>query len=149
MELQESIQNTLSKSKCDSPALWALDLALGCNSYYSITTQMNMIISNPMKSLLTVSKAQKEIQASTKAGRLAMGLTQAGLATRAGVNLPTLRKFEQKGQISLESFLKLLMVLDRLEAVVNALEPSEQVFSSIDDVLNSDKKPKPKRGWRT
>jgi hypothetical protein len=42
-----------------------------------------------MKSLLTVSKAQKEIQASTKAGRLAMGLTQAGLATRAGVNLPT------------------------------------------------------------
>jgi len=78
-----------------------------------------------------------------------MGLTQAGLATRAGVSLPTLRKFEQKGQISLESFLKLLIVLDRLEAVVNALEPSEQVFSSIDDVLDSDKKPKPKRGWRT
>jgi len=102
-----------------------------------------------MKPLLTVSKAQAELQASTKARRLAMGLTQAGLATRAGVSLPTLRKFEQKGQISLESFLKLLMVLDRLEAVVNALEPSEQVFSSIDDVLNSDKKPKPKRGWRT
>ena len=78
-----------------------------------------------------------------------MGLTQAGLATRAGVSLPTLRKFEQKGQISLESFLKLLMILDRLEAVVNALEPAEQVFASIDDVLIADKKSTPKRGWRS
>ncbi len=78
-----------------------------------------------------------------------MGLTQAGLATRAGVSLPSLRKFEQKGQISLESFLKLLIILDRLEAIVNAIEPSEQVFSSIGDVLNFDKKPTPKRGWRT
>jgi len=102
-----------------------------------------------MKSLMTVSKAQKELQASTRAIRLAMGLTQAGLATRAGVSLPTLRKFEQKGQISLESFLKLLIVLDRLEAVVNAFEPSEQVFASIDDVLKTDKKSTPKRGWRT
>jgi len=102
-----------------------------------------------MKSLITVSKAQKELQASTRAIRLEMGLTQAGLATRAGVSLPTLRKFEQKGQISLESFLKLLMVLDRLESVVNALEPIEQVFSSIDDVLTTDRKPSPKRGWRT
>jgi len=102
-----------------------------------------------MKSLLTVSKAQKGLQASTKARRLEMGLTQAGLSARAGVSLPTLRKFEQKGQISLESFLKLLMVLDRLEAVVNALEPNEQVFSSIDDVLATNKKSIPKRGWRT
>ncbi|WP_443947630.1 helix-turn-helix domain-containing protein [Pedobacter sp. AW1-32] len=40
-----------------------------------------------------------------------MELTQEELAKRAGVPLPTLRKFEQKGWISLESFFKFLMVV--------------------------------------
>lgn len=35
-----------------------------------------------------------------------MNLTQEGLAERSGVPLSTLRKFEQKGMISLDSFLK-------------------------------------------
>ena len=77
--------------------------------------------------------------------RLEMKLTQEGLANRSGVPLPTLRKFEQKGVISLESFLKLQMVLGGLEQIVDATKPSPIEYSSIDEVL-ADKKPARKRG---
>lgn len=77
-----------------------------------------------------------------------MGLTQEGLALRSGVALPTLRKFEQKGSISLESFLKLMLVLDGLEDMLQACAPRQTAFSSIDEVLQVDKRAKPKRGWR-
>ena len=78
-----------------------------------------------------------------------MGLTQQGLTHRSGVKLATLRKFEQKGLISLESFLKLLMVLGSLERVVEAVKPEQIAFSSIDEVLEEGGKKVPKRGWRT
>lgn len=101
-----------------------------------------------MISLISVSKAQNIIAEHTRARRLNMGLTQAGLAQRSGVSLPSLRKFEQKGAISLESLLKLLMVLNGLEELVNSIKPTQSEFSSIDDVLK-DKKKTPKKGWRT
>ena len=104
---------------------------------------------NTMKSLLTISKAQKLLSAQVKAKRLQQGWTQEGLAKRAGVSLSTLRKFEQKALISLESFLKLLMVLGCLEDMVDALKSEDETFHSIDDVLE-DRPQKPRRhGWRT
>ena len=103
-----------------------------------------------MRSFLTISKAQKLLSQSVRARRLQQGLTQKGLANRSGVSLPTLRKFEQKGLISLESFLKIVMVLDRLADVVDALKPSEEdSFNSIDDVLAGKPKTGRKHGWRT
>ncbi|MES9881386.1 MAG: helix-turn-helix transcriptional regulator [Sedimenticola sp.] len=101
-----------------------------------------------MVSLLTVSKAQKKLPQNLRARRLNTGLTQEGLAKRSGVSLPSLRKFEQKGIISLESFLKLLMVLDALESVVKATLPEQTEFSSIDEVLETNKRPTRKKGWR-
>lgn len=99
--------------------------------------------------VLTLSKAQEAIATNLRKRRLAMGLTQQGLARRAGVSLATLRKFEQKRVISLESFLKLAMVLDALEAVVKATEPPALESSSIDEVLEGErKKPPRKKGWR-
>ena len=99
---------------------------------------------------LTVSKAQEVIAENMRKQRLATGLTQRGLAKRAGVSLATLRKFEQKGGvISLESFLKLAMVLDTLEDMVKATQPSLPEYSSIDEVLEAErKKPSRKKGWR-
>ena len=85
----------------------------------------------------------------SRATLLRQGLTQAGLAARAGVSLPILRKFEQKGLILLESFLKIAMVLGALEDVFDALKPSaDKGFDSIDDVLAQKSKPPRKRGWR-
>ena len=98
--------------------------------------------------LLNPFKAQKLLQKHLKARRLGLGLTQQGLAERSGVSLPTLRAFEQKGQISLESFLKLLMVLDGLEAMANALAPPETPFFSLDEMLKQKRKKERKRGWR-
>lgn len=102
-----------------------------------------------MKYIVTLSEARRELVQHVKARRLAIGLTQQGLAYRSGVKLATLRKFEQKGAISLESFLKLLMVLGGLERVVESVKPEQTEFSSIDEVLKEAKKKTPQRGWRT
>lgn len=97
----------------------------------------------------TVSKAQEAIAENMRNRRLATGLTQQGLAKRSGVTLATLRKFEQKGIVSLESFLRLAMVLDTLEDMVKATELSVTEYSSIDEVLETErKKPPRKKGWR-
>ncbi len=101
-----------------------------------------------MLSLITASEAQEKIAENARLQRLAMGLTQQGLAERSGVALPTLRKFEQKGLISLEAFLKLQMVLGGLENIIKSIEPNTTTFSSIDEVLEANKKPTRKRGNR-
>ena len=101
-----------------------------------------------MISLITPAKAQKKLAEHARTQRLQMELTQEGLAKRSGVPLPTLRKFERTGAISLESFLKLHMVLGSLEDILKATQMKETQFSSIDDVLEADKKPTRQRGKR-
>lgn len=95
---------------------------------------------------ISSSKAQKKIAENVRERRLQMDLTQEGLAERSGVPLSTLRKFEQKGKISLESFLKLLSVIGGLEEVINALKPNIPNFKSIDDVLKTEAEIIKKRG---
>ena len=99
-----------------------------------------------MVSLITPSKAQEKLAENARLQRLQLELTQAGLAERASVPLPTLRKFEQQGVISLESFLKLQMVLGGLEPLVQATSPKQPHYTSIDDVLEDSPPPTRKRG---
>ena len=96
--------------------------------------------------LISLSKAQKTLVQNVRERRLQMDLTQEGLAERSGVALSTLRKFEQKGSISLESFLKILSVIGGLEEVINALKPNQTNFKSIDEVLKVEEKIIKKRG---
>jgi Helix-turn-helix. len=98
--------------------------------------------------LMSLSKTQKLIADHVRDRRLLMELTQEGLAERSGVALSTLRKFEQKGSISLDSFLKILMVVGGLEEVLDALRPDKPTFNSIDDVLKQDDDIIKKRGRR-
>lgn len=102
-----------------------------------------------MISLLTPLKAQEQIARNLQERRLAMGLTQAGLAARSGVALGTLRKFERTGAASIETLLKLLMVVGGLEQVIAASAPEAGTFSSIDEVLQAQDKPRRKHGWRS
>lgn len=88
-----------------------------------------------MISLISPLKAQLKLAEILRERRLLQNLTQEGLAERSGVPLATLRKFEQKGSISLESFLKLVWILGDLEEVLNALRPKKSTFKSIDEVL--------------
>ena len=69
-------------------------------------------------------------------------------SNNAGFALQNLRKFEQKGLISLEALLKLQMVLGGLENVIKSIQPNQSEFSSIDEVLEANKKPTRKRGNR-
>jgi len=102
-----------------------------------------------MVSLITPSKAQNKLADNVRLRRLNMDLTQEGLSKRSGVPLPTLRKFEQKGVVSLEAYLKILMVVGGLEKMLDALSVEQQSFSSIDEVLEDGTKPTKKRGSRT
>lgn len=101
-----------------------------------------------MISLITPAKAQNKLAENARVRRLQMELTQEGLAERSGVPLPTLRKFEQKGSISLESFLKIQMVLGGLEDILKATQIKDISFSSIDEVLKTDSSNIKKRGTR-
>lgn len=97
---------------------------------------------------LTAADAQKKMAQNMRLRRLALGLTQAELSARSGVPLPSLRRFEQKADISLESFLKLQAVVGGLHDIVSATEQREIIFSSIDEVLSRGNRPERKRGRR-
>ena len=99
--------------------------------------------------LLSTAKAQKKLAEQARARRLQMALTQEGLALRSGVALATLRKFERTGTLSLESFLKLHMVLGGLEDILKATQVKDMFFSSIDDVLKESGSTTRKRGKRS
>jgi transcriptional regulator with XRE-family HTH domain len=102
-----------------------------------------------MITLISPSIAQKKIAQNLKERRLQMNLTQEGLSARSGVPLATLRKFEQKGGISLESLLKIMMVLGMLDAMVTATMVPQDSFFSIDEVIELETAPKRKRGSKT
>lgn len=95
---------------------------------------------------ISLSKAQKNLVQNVRERRLQMDLTQEGLAERSGVPLSTLRKFEQTGMISLESFLKILSIVGGLEEMIEGLKPIAPVFKSIDEVLKNGEKTVKKRG---
>lgn len=97
---------------------------------------------------ISLSKTQRKIVENVRTRRLQMELTQEGLSERSGVPLSTLRKFEQKGVISLDSFLKILSVVGGLEEMVDVLKPKTPHFKSIDEVLKSEEKTTRKRGSR-
>lgn len=62
-----------------------------------------------------------------------MGFTQAQLASRTGVSLGSLRRFEQTGQISLESLVRIARGLgceDDFDALFSA-----PAYRSIDEVI--------------
>lgn len=52
-------------------------------------------------------------------------MSRQDLSDRSGVPSPTLRKFEQTGIISLESLLKLVKILGRLEEFEKLLQPND------------------------
>lgn len=77
-----------------------------------------------------------------KARRLAMNLTQNGLAARAGVALGSLKRFEQTGLVSFDSLLKLALVLECLGDFDKVCVDDMQALSSksLEQVLASSKR---------
>jgi len=102
-----------------------------------------------MMLLPTPAKAQVKLAENLRERRLDMGFTQAGLAARSGVALATLRKFERTGAASIGTLLKLLAVVGGLEEVIEATAPVPREFSSIDEVIGADARPRRRIGWRS
>ena len=100
----------------------------------------NKIISLELPSLpeIAISIASK-----VKERRLEKNLTQEGLARRADIKLPTYRKFEHTGEISLKGLLKIAFALDMLADFENLF--SQRQYSSIEEVI-TDTHVKRKRG---
>lgn len=68
--------------------------------------------------------AQRTLADRAREARLALGLKQATVATRAGVTLASLRRFEQTGEISFKHLTRILHALGRLDEMDALLRPA-------------------------
>jgi transcriptional regulator with XRE-family HTH domain len=81
-------------------------------------------------------EVRRDIASRFKDRRLTLNLTQKDLAARAGVSWASLKRFEREGLVSLESLLKIALVLDCLgdfdKLVVDTPEiPAGRTLDSI------------------
>jgi transcriptional regulator with XRE-family HTH domain len=83
----------------------------------------------------TPTDIMQELQTKFKERRKSLGYTQNELVTRSGVSLGSLKRFESSGQISLESLLKLALVLECIEDFSAVCEVKEVMPKSIEDLL--------------
>ncbi len=79
----------------------------------------------------------KEIAKKAQDKRLKLNLGQRTLSEKSGVSYGTLKKFEQKGQISLESLLKIALALDELDTFEHLFAKSDdELPASLDELLD-------------
>ena len=83
----------------------------------------------------TPTDIMQELQTKFKERRKSLGHTQNELATRSGVSLGSLKRFEGSGQIALESLLKLALVLECLEDFSAVCCEEEEKFGSIEELI--------------
>lgn len=76
----------------------------------------------------------RDIAKAEKQKRKKRKLTQTELSQRAGVSLGSLKRFEQTGEISFVSLLKLAAVLDETEQFTGLFQQRE--YSSIQEVID-------------
>lgn len=91
---------------------------------------MALLLKAPADTLLDVRDRFKQ-------RRLAMNLSQSGLAQRSGVALGSLKRFEQTGLIAFDSLLNIALVLNCLSDFDNVCVEDSQGLSSksLDQVL--------------
>ena len=88
---------------------------------------MDFICDTPTDITLKIAKRIKNIRKRRK-------ITQQQLAARSNVSYASLKKFEQTGQISLISLVKIAMELDLTDELNNLF--TTPVYKSIDEVIN-------------
>lgn len=87
-------------------------------------------------SLLTPYDTLVQIAKRASEKRLELNFSQKTLSERSGVSLGVLKKFERTGKISLESLLKLALVLDSLEGFAEVFPPKPlKSYVSLEQAL--------------
>ncbi len=79
-----------------------------------------------------------------KQRRLELNWTQQYISTKSGVPLPTYRRFERTGEISLRGLIMIAFSMD-LESYFDKLF-EKRVYNSIDEIINIKEKIQRKRG---
>jgi transcriptional regulator with XRE-family HTH domain len=96
--------------------------------------------------LQTPVSAQRLLADRVREARVLLGLKQSTLAARAGVALPTLRRFEQLGEVSLKHLMRICHALGRLDEFDNILRPP--AAATMAELESRFTTPKRKRGSR-
>lgn len=94
-------------------------------------------------SMVTTQEMQKIIAERVRDLRLELNLSQKTLSEKSGVSYASLKKFERTGRVSLESLLKLTLILGRMDDFKELFAPSSVAALSLDELIESDKR---KRG---
>jgi transcriptional regulator with XRE-family HTH domain len=94
--------------------------------------------------MMTPEEMRKAIASRARDLRLELNLSQQTLSEKSGVSYGSLKKFEQTGQISLESLLKLAVILGCMDdfKALFALKSAQEALS-LDGLLENGKR---KRG---
>jgi len=82
-----------------------------------------------------------------KQRRLEKGWTQKMLAAKAGLSLPSYRRFESSGEISVRSLVMLAFALDMTDEFETLF--SSKSYQSIDDILKAEQTKLRKRGLKS
>ena len=91
---------------------------------------MNGFFFNPK----TPNDIAKELVGKIKQHRKKLKISQAQLATKSGVSLGSIKRFESKYEISLNSFIKILIALNLEHDLENLF--LQKSYNSIDEVIN-------------
>lgn len=76
-------------------------------TFINTNFELHTLLKTPIKILSELGQRAKNL-------RLAMNLTQSGLAARAGISIGTIKRFEKSREIQLNHLLRVALVLDRL-----------------------------------
>ena len=91
---------------------------------------MNSFLFNPK----TPNDIAKELVEKTKQHRKKLKISQAQLAIKSGVSLGSIKRFESKYEISLNSFIKILIALNLEQDLENLF--TQKSYNSIEEVIN-------------
>jgi transcriptional regulator with XRE-family HTH domain len=100
-------------------------------------TMISDIFTTPFEAAMLIAQAAKN-------KRLSLNLSQKSLSEKSGVSFGVIKKFERTGKISLESLLKLALVLGSLTeftALFKQVLPEEK--RTLDEILHNKRR---KRG---
>jgi len=82
----------------------------------------------------TPNEIAKSLANRIKEHRKKLKISQEVLAQKSGVSLGSIKRFETKYEISLQSFIKIAIVLDLDSDIENLF--TTKIYTSIDEVIN-------------
>ena len=91
---------------------------------------MNDFLFNPK----TPNEIAQELVEKIKQHRKKLKISQAQLAYKSGVSLGSIKRFESKYEISLNSFIKIIIALNLEQDLENLF--TQKGYKSIDEVIN-------------